>query len=70
MPLTGWLQLAAGIGLDVYYCVTEGQEAPETTNRAVSIMLLTRYAMLFYEELKGSDAKKAKKEEQKEEKTQ
>jgi hypothetical protein len=61
LPLTGWLQLGAGIGLDVYYCVSQGRDAPETRNRAISIMLLTRYAMLFYEELKGSESRKAKK---------
>jgi hypothetical protein len=70
LPYTGWLQLGAGIALDVYYCVTQGREAPETTNRAVSIMLLTRYAMLFYEELKGSKAKKAAEAPQKGEKKQ
>jgi len=31
---------------------------------------LTRYAMLFYEEVKGSDASKAKKEDLKREKEQ
>ncbi len=65
LPLTGWLQLGGGIGLDIYYCVTHGRDAPESTNRAISIMILTRYAMLFYEELKGSSARKAKKAEQK-----
>ena len=68
LPFTGWLQLGAGIALDVYYCATQGREAPETTNRAISIMLLTRYAMLFYEELTGSSVRKAKKAEQKEDK--
>ena len=67
LPLTGWLQLGAGIALDVYYCATHGRDGPETTNRAISIMLLTRYAMLFYEELKGSSAKKVKQAEQKSE---
>lgn len=65
LPLTGWLQLGAGIALDVYYCATKGREAPESTNRAISVMLMTRYAMLFYEELKGSDARKAKRAEHK-----
>lgn len=58
LPVTGWIQLAAGIAVDVFYCVSEGKEAPETRNRAIGIMILARYAMLFYEELKGSAAKK------------
>ncbi|KAJ9616600.1 hypothetical protein H2200_000319 [Cladophialophora chaetospira] len=65
LPLTGWLQLGAGIALDVYYCATKGRDAPESTNRAISVMLMTRYAMLFYEELKGSSAKKAEMAKQK-----
>ena len=65
LPLTGWLQLGAGIAPDIYYIVTQGQpEAAESKNRAISIMLLARYAMLFYEELKGSDARKAEIPEQ------
>ncbi|EXJ61871.1 hypothetical protein A1O7_02301 [Cladophialophora yegresii CBS 114405] len=69
LPLTGWMQIGAGIALDVYYCATQGREAPEAKNRAISIMLLARYAMLFYEELKGSNAKR-KKEEKIEQKRQ
>jgi hypothetical protein len=67
LPLTGWIQLGAGIALDVHYCATQGREAPEAKNRAISIMLMARYAMLFYEELKGTTAKKEKKTEEKSE---
>lgn len=63
LPVTGWLQLAAGIGIDVYYLVTNGREAPEAFNRAVSVLLLTRYALLFYEELKSGSQQKNKKTE-------
>ena len=68
LTVTGWLQLAAGLGLDLYYCVTQGREFSESKNRAVSIMFLARYTMLFYEELKGSDAWKAKQAEPKDKK--
>jgi hypothetical protein len=65
LPVTGWVQLIAGIGLDVFW-LSQNRDAPEATNRAVSVLLLTRYAMLFYQELKTgsqqSSAKVAKKE--------
>ena len=59
LPVTGWLQLAAGIGLDVYWLAVNGRELPESTNRAISVLLLTRYAMLFYEELKTGNQQKS-----------
>jgi hypothetical protein len=64
LPFTGWLQLGAGIALDVYLCITGDRNTPENLGRCISIALLTRYAMLFYEELKGSDARKAEKAKQ------
>ncbi|KAL6253347.1 hypothetical protein RBB50_001070 [Rhinocladiella similis] len=66
LPLTGWLQLGAGIAFDVRYLVLNGQKAPESRNRSIAILLLTRYAMLFYEELRGGSQQKSNKEEKKE----
>ncbi|KIW19272.1 hypothetical protein PV08_03566 [Exophiala spinifera] len=66
LPVTGWLQLAAGIALDARYLVLNGMKAPESRNRSIAILLLTRYAMLFYEELRGGSQQKSNKAEKKE----
>ncbi|RMZ87298.1 hypothetical protein DV736_g5477, partial [Chaetothyriales sp. CBS 134916] len=63
IPLTGWLQLALGIGTDALwmFATNGGKDLnsslagsngsdQEVTNRAISIMLLTRYAMLYWDE--------------------
>ncbi|KIW86843.1 uncharacterized protein Z519_12629 [Cladophialophora bantiana CBS 173.52] len=55
LRVTGWVQLIAGIGMDVYYFASQGQGAPEARNRAIGIMILTRYAMLYYEEIKTAN---------------
>lgn len=70
LPITGWLQLIAGIAVDVRYLATYGSEAPESTNRAIGVLLLARYAMLFYEELTAgkSPATSSKAEEEKKDK--
>ncbi|KAK5047778.1 hypothetical protein LTR84_006443 [Exophiala bonariae] len=53
LPVTGWLQLVAGIAVDVLWLFQNGKsENPEATNRLISVLLLTRYAMLYYEHLK------------------
>jgi len=56
LHVTGWVQLFAGIGLDIYYFATHGPEHPEVTNRAISLVIMTRYAMLYYDERKGGNA--------------
>ncbi|KAJ9645595.1 hypothetical protein H2204_001176 [Knufia peltigerae] len=61
LPITGWLQLAGGIALDVRYLILNSQKAPESANRAIAVLLLTRYAMLFHEELKGGSQQKSNK---------
>lgn len=66
LPVTGWLQLVAGISFDVYWLATNGREAPEATNRAIGVLLLTRYAMLFYQELKTGSQQKTNKAEKSE----
>ncbi|KIX94803.1 uncharacterized protein Z520_09493 [Fonsecaea multimorphosa CBS 102226] len=68
LHVTGWVQLIAGIGLDIYYFATHGKEAPEVTNRAISLVILTRYAMLYYEEIKAGNAQKRDGPEEKGEK--
>ncbi|OQV05936.1 hypothetical protein CLAIMM_10588 [Cladophialophora immunda] len=68
LRVTGWVQLIAGIGLDVYYFATHGQGAPEARNRAIGLMILTRYAMLYYEEIKTANGQKGAGAEQKGEK--
>ncbi|KIX07862.1 uncharacterized protein Z518_02516 [Rhinocladiella mackenziei CBS 650.93] len=65
LPVTGWLQLIAGIGFDVYWLAINGRDAPESRNRAISVLLLTRYAMLFYDELKTGSQQKSTKPEKK-----
>lgn len=53
LPVTGWVQLVVGIGVDVFWLSQNWKnENPEATNRLISVLLLTRYAMLFYEELR------------------
>ncbi|KIW84968.1 hypothetical protein Z517_00356 [Fonsecaea pedrosoi CBS 271.37] len=63
LRVTGWAQLVGGIGLDVYYLVSHGRGAPEARNRALSIMILTRYAMLYYEEIKTGMGNAQKRKE-------
>ncbi|EXJ66362.1 uncharacterized protein A1O5_10514 [Cladophialophora psammophila CBS 110553] len=58
LRVTGWVQLIAGIGMDVYYFASHGQGAPEARNRAIGIMILTRYAMLYYDEIKTANGGK------------
>jgi hypothetical protein len=68
LPVTGWLQLVVGIGVDAYRLVTAegGREDPGVFSGAVSILLLTRYAMLFQEELRrGSQQKKTNRNSEK-----
>ncbi|KEF56888.1 uncharacterized protein A1O9_07078 [Exophiala aquamarina CBS 119918] len=72
LPLTGWLQLGAGIAVDVLWLTRRGErrdeagdgDAPEARNRVICVLLLTRYAMLFYEELRSGSQQKEMKTEQ------
>ncbi|OAP64339.1 hypothetical protein AYL99_00311 [Fonsecaea erecta] len=68
MRVTGWVQLAVGIGLDLHYFVTQGADAPEAKSRAISFVLMSRYAMLHYAEIKERNAQKADSAEKKGEK--
>ena len=54
LPVTGWVQLVAGIAVDVYWLATHGseREGTEARNRVICVLLLARFAMLFYEELR------------------
>lgn len=71
LPFTGWLQLVAGIAVDVFWLSQNAKtENPEATNRLISVLLLTRYAMLYYEELNKGGAQKAASDEKLESKKQ
>lgn len=73
LPWTGWAQLILGIGTDGWwmYRTKGGKETTEVggmvgkdeaTNRGIAILLLARYAILFWEELKEGRAGMSKAE--------
>ena len=65
LPYTGYLQLIAGILVDVFYFVAIqlfGKDPIESDSRTVGLLLLLQYALLFREELRtGSQQKSLKK---------
>jgi hypothetical protein len=74
IPVTGCVQLALGVGVDVWWMyLTEGGRKVEGTgaledearNRGIAILVLVRYGMLFAEELKGGRAGMGKEEREK-----
>lgn len=58
LPVTGFVQLVAGIALDVYWLARHGLETAESINRLIAIIVLGRYAVLYRNELRtGSQLK-------------
>lgn len=60
LPVTGWVQLVGGIAVDVLYLFKNRSGGQEGTNRAIAVLLLGRYAILFYEELATGRVRKEK----------
>ena len=64
LPVTGYAQLVLGIAWDLMWLRKHGAGSEEGTNRAICVLLLARYAMLYTQQLRDQRqaAKKAEAE--------